>query len=209
MVGPSSSHTAGAVRLGRMTRAILGDTPKKATIGLHGSYARTFLGHGTDRAIAAGLLGFDTDDERIRDALSIAKAQGIQLEFSLIDLGEVHPNSALITAEDAGQNAVTVLGSSVGGGEVVIREIDGFDVEITGHYPTLLVLHTDRPGVVAAVTSLLAKHSINIASMRVSRRRKGETALMVIEVDQSLPADLVTAVQSLHDVVSVRNISAF
>lgn len=209
MVGPSSSHTAGAVRLGRMARAILGDTPKEARIGLHGSYARTFAGHGTDRAIAAGLMGFDADDERIRDALSIAEANGIKLEFSLVDLGDVHPNSALITAEDAGRNVVTVLGSSVGGGEVIIRQIDGFDVEITGHYPALLVLHTDRPGIVAAVTGILARYSINIASMRVSRRRKGEAALMVIEVDQELPAGLIAAVQALGDVARVRAMSAF
>lgn len=206
MIGPSSSHTAGAVRLGRMVRAVLGGTPQRAEIKLHGSFARTFRGHGTDRAIVAGLLGFATDDERVRDALSIARNSGLEIEISATDLVDVHPNSTLIMAEGEGLGKVTVLGSSIGGGEAVIREINGFELELRGHYPTLLVLHIDKPGIIAAVTGVIAKYGVNIATMEVSRRKKGEEALMVIETDQPLTPDLISMVAQLKDVTWVREI---
>lgn len=208
MVGPSSSHTAGAVRLGRMVRAILGDTPQRAAITFHGSFARTFRGHGTDRAIVAGLMGFTTDDERIRDALSIARDRGIEVDISTADLGDVHPNSALIRAEKEGAGEVAVLGSSTGGGEVVVSQINGFDVELGGHYPVLLATYVDRPGIIAAVTGLIAKYGINIATMKVSRRKKGQEALMLIETDQPLPRALISEIAGLKDIAWVRGMGA-
>jgi len=183
MIGPSSSHTAGAVRLGKVGRLVLGEEPKKAKIFLHGSFKETYRGHGTDRALVAGLLGFDTDDGRIRDSLEIAKAQGLDYEFLPIDLPEVHPNTVYLELTGETKKA-ELTGSSIGGGAVLITNINGYPVNITAKYPTLIVPHNDRPGAVAKVTSVLSWHGINIAQMSVARQKKGAEALMVIETDQ-------------------------
>ncbi|ODA40937.1 L-serine ammonia-lyase, iron-sulfur-dependent subunit beta [Desulfosporosinus sp. BG] len=184
MVGPSSSHTAGAVRLGAMARKILGEEPIKGTIVLHGSFATTGKGHGTNLALVAGLLGMAPDDERISEAPKIAKERGLDFVFETADLGDIHPNSVKFNLLGKNGCHVQVLGSSIGGGTIVIREINDFQVEIRGDYPTLVILHQDLPGVVAQVTLLLATAQINIAHMWVSREKKGAQALMILETDQ-------------------------
>jgi len=200
MVGPSSSHTAGAVRLGKMARTILGGMPERAQVILHGSFAQTGKGHGTYEALAAGLLGLNPDNERIPEALSLAAAQGLKVEFRTADLGDVHPNTVKFILTDGQERNVEVTGSSIGGGRIRIERVNEFPVEITGDYPALIVLHQDLPGVVAQVTSLLAAAQVNIAQMRVAREKKGAQALMVVETDQRVaPA----AVELMHKVPAV------
>lgn len=197
MVGPSSSHTAGAVRLGRMARKILGEESVEGTIILHGSFAKTGKGHGTDLALVAGLLGMNPDDERIPDAPKIAKELGYNLSLITGDLGDVHPNSVKFDLKSKTNRHVQVVGSSIGGGTIVIEEINGFKVEIKGDYPTLVILHQDIPGVVAQVTLLLTTAQINIARMLVSREKKGAQALMVLETDQRIDEAVLDLLRKL------------
>ena len=209
MVGPSSSHTAGAVRIGMVVYQLLGEIPKEATILLHGSFADTYRGHGTDRAIVAGLLGFNTDDERITDALNIAKQNGMKVEFRLVDLGdEYHANTAKIVAKGLKVPKIEIVGSSIGGGNILIVEINGFKTELTGDYDTIITLHQDKSGVVSKVTSVLSKHDVNVAFMRVSRKAKGREAFMAIEVDYPVPSKVLDEIASLGEVKMVRLMKA-
>jgi L-serine dehydratase len=208
MIGPSSSHTAGAVRIGRLANAVFGGAPATARITLHGSFASTGRGHGTDLALVAGLLGFAPDDERIRVADAEARAAGIGISFADGDLGEVHPNTVRIERQDAGGRTVTVQGSSIGGADVVLTAIDDFEVAITGELPVLVVEHHDQPGVIASVSAVLADHGVNIASMEVSRERRGARALMVIETDQPVATDAIIAVSHADAVTGVRAVPA-
>lgn len=197
MVGPSSSHTAGAVRIGRIARALLNEEPCKVQITFHGSFARTYKGHGTDKAILGGLLGMRPDDRRIRDSLELAKQMGMSYCFKTADLGDVHPNTVLISATGSSGEKLEVLGSSVGGGNVLIRRVNGLEVDFTGANNTLLVFHKDTPGAVAAVTQLLAREGINIAQMKVFRFYRGGNAVMVIETDQSVQYGLTESIKEL------------
>ena len=208
MIGPSSSHTAGAVRLGRLARAVFGEQPASARITLHGSFASTGRGHGTDLALIAGLLGLAPDDERIRTADAEARAAGMDVVFAEADLGEVHPNTARIELSSADGRTVTVQGSSIGGADVVLTAIDTFDVTITGELPVLVVEHQDQPGVIASVSAVLAEYGVNIASMEVSREKRGARALMVMETDHSVHDDALAAVAGGAGVTGVRSIPA-
>ena len=194
MVGPSSAHTAGAVRLGLMARALLGHPPHKAIIGIHGSFAHTGRGHGTDRALIAGLLGFAPDDDRIRASFSIAQAQGLAFTLNPVDLGsDAHPNSA--TFELWGADAhIHCTGASVGGGMIRITEIAGYPVNVSGQYHTLVVVAEDRPGTINAVTSWFLHYHLNIATFKVSRHQRGGQAIMIIASDDDLPHDLPDAI---------------
>ena len=186
MVGPSSSHTAGACRLGLLARCLVGGTPERARVELHGSFARTGEGHGTDKAIVGGLMGFRPDDERIRDALGIAEREGLDYRFEKTTLGEeneVHPNTVRITIERADRRSVMV-GSSLGAGRVLVTEIDGYPVEVTGNYNTIVLVAEDVPGSVARIATILADDGINIATLRLTRKERGGDAFMVIEVDE-------------------------
>ena len=186
MVGPSSSHTAGACRLGLLARCLVGGTPDRARVELHGSFARTGEGHGTDKAIVGGLMGFRPDDERIRDALGIAEREGLEYRFEKTTLGEekeVHPNTVRITVERGDRTAVMV-GSSLGAGRVLVTEIDGYPVEVTGNYNTIVLVAEDIPGSVARIATILSEDGINIATLRLSRKERGGDAFMVIEVDE-------------------------
>jgi len=207
MIGPSSSHTAGACRLGELARAIFGETPARARILLHGSFASTGPGHGTDIALVAGLLGMRPDDAKLPQALKLARDAGLTVEFAEADFGDVHPNTAQFELTGDGRE-MCVRGSSLGGGDVVVNQIDHFEVELTGDLPVLVVGHVDRPGVIAAVTSLLAESDVNIASMHVSRQQRGANALMLIETDAEV--DRVTAERIVKQpgVTSVRRVSA-
>jgi L-serine dehydratase len=185
MVGPSSSHTAGACRLGLLGRGLVSGTPQKALLELHGSFARTGEGHGTDKALVAGLLGFRPDDERIRTALQIAEQEGLDYRFEKTSLADsVHPNTVRMTLE-RGDIKATLTGSSLGAGRVEVNEIDGYPVEVTGNFHTIVLVAEDRKGSIARITSILADHDINIATLRLTRKQKGGDAFMVIECDES------------------------
>jgi L-serine dehydratase len=204
MVGPSSSHTAGACRLGLIARALVGGTPDKAKVELHGSFARTGTGHGTDRAIAGGLLGYQPDDERLRESLAAAEQEGLAITFENTKLrGEHHPNSTRITVTRAGKTA-TLTGSSIGAGRIIVTAIDGFPVDITGAYTTLVVVAHDEPGIVATVATALATEGVNLATMRVSRRQKGGDAIHVYELDSPPAAAAIERISSLRAVKTVR-----
>jgi L-serine dehydratase len=190
MVGPSSSHTAGACRLGLLARNLVGGTPERARIELHGSFARTGEGHGTDTAIAGGLMGFRPDDERLRDALEIAERDGLDYVFEKTTLGdEAHPNTARITLE-CGERHAVMTGASLGAGRILVTEINGYNVEVTGGYHTIVLIAEDVKGSVAAIATILAEHEINIANLRLTRKQRGGDAFMVIEVDD-VPGEAV------------------
>lgn len=195
MIGPSSSHTAGAVRLGLMARKILGEEPVKAEINLHGSFARTYRGHGTDKALIGGILGFGPEDERIREALHIAQEKGLEFSFQTVNLEEAHPNTAVIFLTGHSGRLARVTGASVGGGNIVISNIDGYNVELTGQYPALITIHHDCPGVITKVTQILAHAEVNIAFMRVSRQNRGETAMMIMELDEQPTPEVIAECQ--------------
>ncbi len=204
MVGPSSSHTAGACRLGLIARALLGDTPETAKVELHGSFARTGTGHGTDRAIAAGLLGYQPDDERIREALDDAERAGMSITFENTKLrGEHHPNTTRITVRRDGRSAV-LTGSSLGAGRIMVTAIDNFPVEITGAYPTLVVVARDEPGIVASVATALSEGAVNLATMRVSRRQKGGDAIHIYELDSPPTPDALDRIRAVKAVKTLR-----
>lgn len=201
MVGPSSSHTAGAVRLGQVARAVLGAQPEEALLELHGSFAQTGRGHGTDRALVAGLLGLATDDDRIRISLELAAEAGLRLRFREIDLGEdVHPNTVRMTLTTYNRTA-EVEGASIGGGMIIITRIQGYDVHFTGEHDALIVVAEDRPGTINAVTGLLLDHRVNVAFSRVERKQRGGEAIMIFETDDPIPAEIVEAI---HDYYWVR-----
>jgi len=184
MVGPSSSHTAGALRIAGMVRVILGERVVEADITLYESFAATCRGHGTDKAVLAGLMGFETDDGRIRTADVLAEEAGLACRFTFKDNGGVHPNSLDIEAVGESGKVLQLTGASVGGGSIVIHRLNGIAVEFTGELHTLIVVHTDMPGVVAAVAGILSRCEINIATMKLYRSVKGGEAIMVLETDQ-------------------------
>jgi L-serine dehydratase len=199
MVGPSSSHTAGACRLGLLARCLVGGTPERARVELHGSFARTGEGHGTDKAIVGGLMGFRPDDERIRDALGIAEREGLDYRFEKTTLGEeneVHPNTVRVTVERGDRSSVMV-GSSLGAGRVLVTEIDGYPVEVTGNYHTIVLVAEDVPGSVARIATILADDGINIATLRLTRKQRGGDAFMVIEVDEQPDEKVRTDIRAL------------
>jgi L-serine dehydratase len=205
MVGPSSSHTAGAVRIGQLTRSILGQTPKVADIGLHGSFAETGPGHGTDKAIVAGLLGFETWDDRVKDAFDFAHQAGMKFGIRAVNLGpRMHPCSTKIVVTDPAGESLEVVGSSLGGGSVVITEINGFEVKLSGEYHTLVTVHQDRPGIIKEVSTVLGDHQVNIAFMKVARKHKGDEAFMTVETDQSIAKACIDAIREIEGMRSVR-----
>lgn len=206
MVGPSSSHTAGACRLGYVVQAIVGGVPDVAEIGLHGSFAMTGEGHGTKVAILGGLLGYRPDDPRIRDSEADAAAAGLRASFDPIDLGETaHPNTARFQVR-RGEDEVDVTGCSIGGGRIRIQQIDGFPVDLSGSLPTTVVVGDDVPGTVAEITGMIASHGLNLATIRVDRTGRGERALMTIETDTDVPIPVLDELMDRPWVHWVRNV---
>src|SRR3982074_723702 len=184
MVGPSSSHTAGACRLGLLARGLVGGTPERARVELHGSFARTGEGHGTDKGVGGGLMGFRPDDERLRTALEIAEKEGLDYRFEKTTLADdAHPNTVRLTIE-RGDRSAGMTGSSLGAGRVLVTEIDGYPVEVTGNYHTIVLVAEDVKGSVARIATILAEHSLNIATLRLTRKERGGDAFMVIEIDE-------------------------
>lgn len=202
MIGPSSSHTAGAARIGLITRALLGKNAVKAHIFLHGSFAKTYKGHGTDKALVAGILGMKTDDERIRFSLDVAKKEGLEVEIETGELEDAHPNTAEITLTAADGHTVTLRGSSIGGGNIVVTRVNGMEVSLTGQHTTLIVLHRDAPGTIASVTELMAERGVNICNFRLSRKTKGGQAVMTIEIDGNFGLELNDAINGLPNIYS-------
>lgn len=202
MIGPSSSHTAGAARIGRVARTLYGKLPKKAIISLYGSFAKTYKGHGTDFAIVAGLLDFDTFDERMPQSLEIAKEMGLEVVFSIEEAVMDHPNTVKINLYND-DNKLELVGISIGGGTIEITELNSFPLKLSGEHPAILVVHQDRFGIISAVTSVLSEYEINIGHMEVSRLEKGEMALMVIEVDQKIDDIVFEELQRLSNVSQI------
>lgn len=208
MVGPSSSHTAGAVRIGLAAQKLMGEPVKKAHIYFHGSFWATGKGHGTDRALIAGLLGLAVDNPNIPHSFLIAKEQGLAFVIEGIDLGdEVHPNTVKMKLRGESGRELEIVASSIGGGRIQIDEIDGLAINISGDYPTLIVHNLDQPGHVTEVTSMLAHKSVNIATMQLYRLGRGKDAVMVIECDQEIPADSVRWLEHLEGIRKVTYLS--
>lgn len=207
MVGPSSSHTAGAVRIGNVARKLLGEEVSKAVILFHGSFLMTGKGHGTDKALVAGLLGMKVDDARIPHSFEIAKERNMVFEMEATDLGDAHPNSVQLHLFSTSGREVEVTAASIGGGRIEICEIDGLRANFSGEYPTLIVNNKDKPGLVTDVTFLLANNQVNIASMQLHRPGRGEDAVMVIECDQEVPYRVVRLLEDIDGVVKVTYLS--
>jgi L-serine dehydratase len=206
MVGPSSSHTAGACRLGLLARAILGDTPDEAVIKLHGSFAATGEGHGTQRAIVGGLIGLAPDDLRLRTAYEEAERAGLRYRFENADLGDdAHPNTAFFDVRKGDERA-EVRGASVGGGRIEVTEIDGFPVDLGGDYDTLVLVAHDRPGTIAAISAVFAEDGVNLATMRVDRTGRHKEALMTLEVDHAISDHALAQIREFDWVLRARRI---
>lgn len=203
MVGPSSSHTAGAARIGAMAHTLLGEEVAEAKIHLHGSFADTGSGHGTDRALVAGLLGMKPDDMRIPFAFDEAKKAGLTFTIDTAELRDAHPNTAVIEAVGKTGKKLELQAASVGGGRIEVNKLDGIDVSFTGAYDTLVIRNQDDYGAISAVTALLAKYRINVANMSLCRHKRGGDALMVIETDQNVPLALVDELRALPGILSV------
>ncbi|MBO1000835.1 L-serine ammonia-lyase, iron-sulfur-dependent, subunit beta [Bacillus sp. SD075] len=202
MIGPSSSHTAGAARIGRVARTLFGKQPKKAIISLYGSFAKTYRGHGTDVAVVGGILDFDTDDERIPASLTIAEEAGMEVSFTIEDTVTDHPNTVKIRLFDEDKE-LELVGISIGGGTIEITELNTFKLKLSGENPAILVVHNDVFGIISSVSTVLANHEINVGHMEVSRKEKGQMALMVIEVDQKIKADVMKEIEGLENVSQV------
>jgi L-serine dehydratase len=196
MIGPSSSHTAGAVRIGRIARQLLGIQPHRVQIWLYGSFAETYQGHGTDLALIGGLLNYDTDDPRIRSSLEEAKKLGMEVTFSPSKASGPHPNSAKLELWAENQY-VELLGASIGGGNIVIHSINGFDVKCSGQLPTLAIVHADHPGVLSGITKILSDEGMNIGFMEVSRKGRNGEAMTVIEVDTPITHKVLDGIHQL------------
>ena len=203
MIGPSSSHTAGAARIGRVARRLLGEDVAEARVGFCGSFARTWRGHGTDRAVVGGLMDVAADDARLRDSLDEAKRRGLRVTFEEIQLKGAHPNTVRLRLRGVSGKQIEVIGASVGGGSIEIREIDGLSLRVTAQKHTLIIAHRDTPGIIARVSSLLAGAPVNIATMQVARSAAGGKAMTTMELDELPPDEIVAALRVMKGVESV------
>ncbi|MBU3191112.1 L-serine ammonia-lyase, iron-sulfur-dependent subunit beta [Clostridium bowmanii] len=207
MIGPSSSHTAGAARLGKIAAIIAGEHIASVKFVLHGSFAKTYKGHGTDRALVAGILGMDPWDDRLKESMNIAKEKGLVIEFASGDLGDVHPNTVKFIITKESGKVVEIIGSSVGGGNIVIFEVDGQPLKFMGNYPTIIISHKDIPGMISKVSTILFDENVNIATMNVYRNSRGLKAAMVFETDSIVPQDVLDKIRCLGNIYSIREIS--
>ena len=203
MVGPSSSHTAGAVRIGQIARQLFGRQPEKATVYLHGSFAATGKGHGTDKALIAGLLGMKPDDMRIPHSFEIAKEQGMDFVIENKDIKGAHPNTAQIIMGAEGKKAMKIQAYSIGGGRIRVSKLDGIDVNFSGESNTLIVRNVDQPGRIGEVSAALSKENVNIATMIVFRDKRGGFAVMVVETDQIVSEEAIKTLESKEGILKV------
>lgn len=203
MVGPSSSHTAGAVKIGQMARTLLAEPPLKATILLHGSFAETGVGHGTDRALVAGLLGMQPDDLRIPRSFEEAERIGLSFTVENTHLRDAHPNTAVIHLTGQQGKTLSLEACSLGGGRIMVTKLGGIEVSFSGMFNTLVIRCQDSKGIVAGVTNILSQLQINVANMSVCRNKRGGDMLMVIEIDQNLAPDQVSFLSKLPGVLTL------
>ncbi len=206
MAGPSSSHTAGANRIGQIVRAIHEGTPKNVRITLYGSFAETYRGHGTDRAILAGLMGMKPDDARMRDALNIAAAENIRYELDQGTVEGIHPNSVRIRIEDG--HPLDATGISIGGGRIEIIELNGYNIRLSGDYPTLIIEHLDQVGVIKDIGLMMARYHINVSHMEVDRRERAGQAMAVVEMDQMVSTEWLEKMRSKAHISKVQQLEA-
>lgn len=203
MVGPSSSHTAGAVRIGYITRKLLGEKPAQAELLLHGSFAATGKGHGTDKALVAGLLGMKPDDERIPYSFDVAEQENLSVKVGTVTLRNAHPNTVLLKVKGVSGRELEVEASSLGGGRIKISRLDGIETNFSGDCPTLVVHNMDQPGHVSEVTFLLARYNVNIATMQLYRDVRGGYAVMVLECDQPIPAAPLESLSKMDGILKI------
>ncbi len=203
MVGPSSSHTAGAVRIGYVASRLLEDEPVKADIVLHGSFATTGVGHGTDKALIAGLLGMAPDDIRIPQSFELADKKGLSFSFTNKTLKDAHPNTAVLKLVGKNGRQLEIQAASIGGGRIMIHKLDGVSVVFSAEKPTLIVYNQDQPGYVAQVTTSLSQRNVNIATMNLYRDKRGGFAVMVIETDQKIPQEAIDMLAKLKGIWKV------
>ena len=210
MVGPSSSHTAGAASIALLTKKMIGEEVRRIKFTLYGSFAKTYKGHGTDRALVGGILGFETDDERIRDSFELAKAAGLDFVFESVtsdDDDDIHPNTVDMEVEGVSGRVLYVRGESLGGGKVRLTRINGVKVHFTGEFHALIVVQRDYPGVVAGVTSVLSSYGVNIAYLRVFREEKGGLAYTIVESDEEISENAVAEMKknpAIEDIMLVK-----
>ena len=207
MVGPSSSHTAGAVKIGLVSRKLMVEKIVKADIYFHGSFLATGKGHGTDKAVVAGLLGIAVDDSRVPFSFEIAKQEGLEFQITGIDLGDAHPNTVKLNLTGESGKKIEVIAASIGGGQIEVCEIDGLSASFGGNYPTLIVNHKDIPGRVTEVTARLSECDVNIATMKLYRTVRGGDAVMIIECDQEVPVETIKWLEELKGVIKVTYLS--
>lgn len=207
MIGPSSSHTAGAAKLGFIASKINNNDFTKVDIILHGSFAKTYKGHGTDKAIIGGLLGMLPDDMNIKHSISISDEKGLNICITEDDLGYYHPNTVKFIFYNTDGSTHTIIGSSIGGGSIEIVEIDSFKISFTGEYPTLIINHLDRKGIISEITTILANNNINVATMSVSRLQKNKEASIIIESDSNITNDVKKQLKIINDIHSVKVIN--
>jgi len=203
MVGPSSSHTAGTARLGRVAREILDEDPVDVHFFLHPPLAATYRGHGSDFALVGGAIGLAVDDPRIPEAIRIAEQMDVNIQFSEEDQGDVHPNTVRIEIKGKKREA-EVAGSSIGGGVIEVFKINGFTTRFKGDSPTLLLFYRDRPGMISEVTKVIAEEGINIASLSCSRKQRGKGAFMQIDVDSPMSTEALARICATPDVAEAK-----
>jgi len=207
MVGPSSSHTAGAVKIGLVSRKLMVEKVVKADIYFHGSFLATGKGHGTDKAVVAGLLGIAVDDSRVPFSFEIAEQEGLEFHITGIDLGDAHPNTVKLNLTGESGKKIEIIAASVGGGQIEVCEIDGLSASFGGNYPTLIVNHKDIPGRVTAVTARLSESRVNIATMKLYRTVRGGDAVMIIECDHEVPVEIIKSLEELEGIIKVTYLS--
>jgi L-serine dehydratase len=207
MVGPSSSHTAGAVRLARLARSVANRPIHQAQFTLYNSFAKTYKGHGTDRGLLAGLLGASVDDDLVRDALAYADTQGLDYTFIPEDKPNPYPpNTVQFDLTLDNNEHLVLLGHSVGGGRVYLSRINDYRVSLWGEYPTVVMVYRDQPGMIWQVTKLIAEAGINIASLNCTRKDKGTEAFMSICLDTLLAEEKVDSIRHISGVHTVHNV---
>lgn len=207
MVGPSSSHTAGAVKIGLVSRKLMVEKVVKADIYFHGSFQATGKGHGTDKAVVAGLLGLAVDDSRVPFSFEIAEQEGMEFQIMGIDLGDAHPNTVKLNLTGESGKKIEIIAASIGGGQIEICEIDGLSASFGGDYPTLIVNHKDVPGRVTMVAACLSEFDVNIAAMKLYRTIRGGDAVMIIECDQEVPVEAIQLLEAQEGMIKITYLS--
>lgn len=204
MIGPSSSHTAGAVRIGNLAKEIVDNKIKDVKIYFHGSFKETYKGHGTDKAVIGGLIGLRTDDRKIKKSFELAAEKDFTFEFLAADLDNVHPNTMKLEITDKNGDVTTIVGSSIGGGKIIITNLNGSEIKLKGDYYTLITFHNDEPGLIAKISDILQRYNLNIAEMEVLRKEKGRQATAIINLDQKVEEEILDLLKNIPGIRSLK-----